>query len=281
MPTAVIVDAVRTPLGRRNGKLKDVHPVDLAAHTLQRSRRAHRPRPGARRGRDHGLRHAGRRPGRQRRAATPRSPPASPRSTVGTTIDRQCGSSQQAAHFAAQGVIAGAYDVVIAAGVENMSRVPMGASFTPGSHAVRSRDARALPGASCRRASRPSSSPRSGTSRREDNDRFSVESHLPRRAATDEGRFEREIVAGRRSTAEDGTVLMTRDEGIRPDSSLETLAQAEAGVQARRRGHRRQLVADHRRRRRGARDERGEGEPSSASRRGPASTRSPSPASTR
>src|SRR5207244_13412864 len=56
-----------------------------------------------------------------------------PETTVGTTVDRQCGSSQQAAHFAAQGVIAGAYDVVIAAGVENMTRVPMGASFTPGS----------------------------------------------------------------------------------------------------------------------------------------------------
>ena len=67
MPDAVIVDAVRTPLGRRNGKLKDGHPVDLAAHTLAGARRAQRPRSRARRRRDHGLRHAGRRPGRQRR----------------------------------------------------------------------------------------------------------------------------------------------------------------------------------------------------------------------
>ena len=57
-----------------------------------------------------------------------------PESTVGTTIDRQCGSSQQAAHFAAQGVMAGAYDVVIAAGVENMTRVPMGASVADGKY---------------------------------------------------------------------------------------------------------------------------------------------------
>ena len=68
MATAVIVDAVRTPLGRRNGKLKDTHPVDLAAHVLQGARRAQRPRPRARRGRDHGLRDAGRRPGHQHRS---------------------------------------------------------------------------------------------------------------------------------------------------------------------------------------------------------------------
>ena len=90
--------------------------------------RAQRPRPGARRRRDHGLRHAGRRAGAQhrpqrrarRRLARSRCRPP--------PIDRQCGSSQQAAHFAAQGVIAGAYDIVIAAGVEVMSPVPMGAS---------------------------------------------------------------------------------------------------------------------------------------------------------
>src|SRR6266568_235674 len=88
MATAVIVDAVRTALGKRNGKLKGWHPVDLAA--------------------------------------------GFPESVVGTTVDRQCGSSQQSAHFAAQGVIAGAYDVVIAAGVECMTRVPMGATLTQG-----------------------------------------------------------------------------------------------------------------------------------------------------
>ena len=82
-----------------------------------------------------------------------------PESVPATTVDRQCGSSQQAAHFAAQGVIAGAYDIVVAAGVEVMSLVPMGASMVDGTSASRSarRSACATPtsAASCRRASRP------------------------------------------------------------------------------------------------------------------------------
>ena len=225
MPTAVIVDAVRTPLGRRNGKLKDTHPVDLAAHTLQALVERNGLDPAlvedvimgcVMQVGDQGVN-----VGRNAALAA-----GFPETVVGTSIDRQCGSSQQAAHFAAQGVIAGAYDVVIAAGVENMTRVPMGASVIPGQHAVRPEDDRALPGrGSCRRASRPSSSPRSGTSRREDNDRFSVESHQraaqarPRRAASS-GRSSRSTV-----TTEDGTRDCSRaDEGIRPDSSIETLA---------------------------------------------------------
>ena len=132
MTTAVIVDAIRTPLGKRNGKLKDWHPVDLAAETLKALRRAHRHRSGARRRRRDGLRDAGRRAGRQRRPqrrarrrlARDRCP--APRSTASAA------SSQQAAHFAAQGVIAGAYDVVVAAGVEVMTRVPMGSSMADG-----------------------------------------------------------------------------------------------------------------------------------------------------
>src|SRR3989475_10195138 len=132
MATAVIVDVVRTALGKRNGKLKDWHPVDLAAETL----RALVERNGI----DPALvedvimgcvmqtGEQGINIGRNAALAA-----GFPESVVGTTIDRQCGSSQQSAHFAAQGVMAGAYDVVIAAGVENMSRVPMGSSFIPGS----------------------------------------------------------------------------------------------------------------------------------------------------
>src|SRR6266571_8015288 len=127
MPTAVIVDAVRTALGKRNGKLKGWHPVDLAAETL----RAVVERTGV----DPALvedvimgcvmqtGEQGLNIGRNAALAA-----GFPESVVGTSVDRQCGSSQQAAHFAAQGVIAGAYDVVIAAGVESMSRVPMGTS---------------------------------------------------------------------------------------------------------------------------------------------------------
>src|SRR5215467_12663038 len=131
MPNAVIVDAIRTPLGRRNGELKDVHPVDLVAHVLKGIVDRNDLDPAlvedvimgcVMQVGEQGINIA-------RNAALAAG---FPENTVGTTIDRQCGSSQQSAHFAAQGVMAGAYDVVIAAGVENMSTVPMGASVADG-----------------------------------------------------------------------------------------------------------------------------------------------------
>src|SRR5499427_88318 len=132
MPTAVIVDAVRTPLGRRNGALKDVHPVDLAALTLDSIVQRNDLDPEVVEDVIMGcVMQVGDQAVNVGRNAALAA--GFPESVVGTTVDRQCGSSQQAAHFAAQGVIAGAYDVVIAAGVESMTRVPMGASFTPGS----------------------------------------------------------------------------------------------------------------------------------------------------
>src|ERR1700709_1676715 len=131
MTPAVIVDAIRTPLGRRNGRLKDWHPVDLAAETL----RALVDRTGL----DPALvddvvmgcvMQVGEQAANIGRNAVLAA--GWPDSVPGTTIDRQCGSSQQAAHFAAQGVIAGAYDIVVAAGVEVMTRVPMGSSMAAG-----------------------------------------------------------------------------------------------------------------------------------------------------
>ena len=133
MPTAVIVDTIRTPLGRRNGRLKDWHPVDLAAETL----RALTDRTGI----DPALvddvvmgcvMQVGEQGVNIARNAVLAA--GWPETVPGTTVDRQCGSSQQAAHFAAQGVIAGAYDVVVAAGVEVMTRVPMGASIADGKY---------------------------------------------------------------------------------------------------------------------------------------------------
>src|SRR5215475_9804434 len=223
MPTAVIVDAVRTPLGKRNGKLKDVHPVDLAAHTLRAIVERNGLDPAlvedvimgcVMQVGDQGIN-----VGRNAALAA-----GFPESVVGTSIDRQCGSSQQAAHFAAQGVIAGAYDVVIAAGVESMTRVPMGASFTPGSQPFG-------PKVFARYQERGGLVPQGISAEliaekwnisREDNDRFSLESHLRAARATDEGRFEREIVAVD-VAGEEGTTTFARDEGIRPDSSLEKL----------------------------------------------------------
>src|SRR5436853_1649608 len=131
MPTAVIVDAVRTPQGRRNGALKDIHPVDLAALTLdaliQRTSLDPELVEDVIMGCVMQVGDQAVNVGRNAALAA-----GFPESTVGTTVDRQCGSSQQALHFAAQGVMAGAYDVVVAAGVESMSRVPMGTSAAVG-----------------------------------------------------------------------------------------------------------------------------------------------------
>jgi acetyl-CoA acetyltransferase family protein len=147
-----------------------------------------------------------------------------PESTVGTTVDRQCGSSQQAAHFGAQGVIAGAYDVVIAAGVENMTRVPMGSSVAEGKYG--------FPFGPMMNARYPNLVPQGISAEliaekwgisREENDAFSVQSHLRAAQATEEGRFDREIVPID-VTTEAGDETMTRDEGIRPDSNVEKLA---------------------------------------------------------
>jgi acetyl-CoA acyltransferase len=223
MATAVIVDVLRTPLGRRNGALKDVHPVDLVAQVLREIVQRNNLDPAlvedvimgcVMQVGEQGINVA-------RNAALAAG---FPESVVGTTVDRQCGSSQQAAHFAAQGVMAGAYDVVIAAGVENMTRVPMGASVADGKYGypfgpmMTSRYTNLVP----QGISAELISEKWGISR-EDNDRFSVESHLRAARAREEGRFDREIMPIP-VTGEDGEKVVSQDEGIRPDSNLEKLA---------------------------------------------------------
>jgi acetyl-CoA acetyltransferase family protein len=223
MATAVIVDAVRTPLGRRNGTLKDVHPVDLAAHVLREIVARNDLDPAlvedvimgcVMQVGEQGINVA-------RNAALAAG---FPESTVGTTVDRQCGSSQQAAHFAAQGVIAGAYDIVIAAGVENMTRVPMGASVAEGKFGypfgpmMTTRYPNLVP----QGISAELISEKWGISR-EANDAFSVQSHQRAAKAREEGRFDREIVPIDVKT-EAGEVKFAADEGIRPDSNIEKLA---------------------------------------------------------
>ena len=223
MPNAVIVDALRTPLGRRNGKLKDQHPVDLSAKVLKAIVERNDLDPAlvedvimgcVMQVGEQGINVA-------RNAALAAG---FPESTVGTTVDRQCGSSQQAAHFAAQGVIAGAYDIVIAAGVENMTRVPMGASVADGKYG--------FPFGPMMTARYPDLVPQGISAEmiseqwgisREENDAFSMQSHQRAARATEEGRFDREILPIS-ITTDDGSETMTRDEGIRPDSSIEKLA---------------------------------------------------------
>ena len=223
MPTAVIVDAVRTPLGRRNGKLKDWHPVDLAAHTLRALVDRNDLDPALVEDVIMGcVMQVGDQAVNVGRNAALAA--GFPETVVGTSIDRQCGSSQQAAHFAAQGVMAGAYDVVIAAGVESMTRVPMGASFLPGSVPFGPKMMARYPDLVPQGISAELISEKWGISR-DDNDAFSVQSHLRAAKATQEGRFEREIVPIEVRLEESGTETVATDEGIRPDSSVEKLAQ--------------------------------------------------------
>ena len=127
MPAAVVVDAIRTPLGKRNGQLAGWHPVDLLAHVLSTLAIRNDLDPALV---DDVITGCVSQVGEQALNVSRNALLAAgfPDSVPGTTVDRQCGSSQQALHFAAQGVMAGAYDVVVAAGVESMSRVPMGSS---------------------------------------------------------------------------------------------------------------------------------------------------------
>ncbi|MEO5679581.1 MAG: thiolase family protein, partial [Acidimicrobiales bacterium] len=161
-----------------------------------------------------------------------------PESVPATTIDRQCGSSQQAVHFAAQGVMAGAYDVVVAAGVEVMSTTPLGASVTPGSFpfgpAVVARyadvDSYGQKGLQSQGIGAELIADRWGLTRH-DLDAYGAASQQRAEQATAEGRFEREIVPvlSKRLHRDAGRVIetgatVTRDEGIRPGSTVETLA---------------------------------------------------------
>jgi len=228
MASAVIVDAVRTPLGRRNGKLKDWHPVDLAAHTLRALLERNDLDPAIV---DDVIMGCVSQVGDQAVNIGRNALLAAgfPESVTGTTVDRQCGSSQQAAHFAAQGVLAGAYDVVIAAGVESMTRTPMGSSLLPGTNPF-GRQLTARYDLVPQGISAELIAEKWGISR-EENDAFSVQSHHRAAQATEEGRFEREIVPVE-VHLDDGAETMTRDEGIRPDSTLETLAKLKPAFQA-------------------------------------------------
>ena len=146
-----------------------------------------------------------------------------PEAVPGTTIDRQCGSSQQAAHFAEQGVIAGAYDIVVAAGVEVMTRVPMGSSMADGKFgfpfgpAVTSRYA-SVGGLVPQGISAEMIADKWGLTR-DELDAFGVRSQQYAARATAEGRFQREILP---VMGADGQ-MMTTDEGLR-DTTMESLA---------------------------------------------------------
>lgn len=219
--TAVIVEAARTPIGRRNGAFKDTHPTELAAAVLN----AVVERAGLERGQvddiimgcvsmvgDQAL-NIGR-----NSALLAGFPPEVP----AVTIDRQCGSSQQAVHFAASLIDSGAAEIVIAAGVENMTRVPMGSTRANGpgypfTGALKERYPIVAMGVSAEMiADRWRFS-------RQALDEYSLRSHRLAGQATAEGYFRREILP--MDVTVDGVPQrVDRDEGIRPDSTLEKMA---------------------------------------------------------
>ncbi len=222
MTTAVIVDAVRTPIGKRNGKLKDWHAVDLAAEMLTALQNRTGIDPGTV---DDVVLGCVMQVGEQAVNVARNAVLAAgwPEHVPGTTVDRQCGSGQQAAHFAAQGVIAGAYDVVVAGGVEVMTRVPMGASMADGKYGYPFG-----PRIGVRYADQGGLVPQGISAEliadrweigRDEMDEFGARSQRRAMRATAEGRFEREIVP---VTGSDGS-RMVRDEGLR-DTTIETLS---------------------------------------------------------
>ena len=242
MAEAVIVDAIRTPMGKRNGKLSGFHPADLAGEVLKALSDRNDLDPALVEDVIMGcVMQVGAQAGNIGRNAVLAS--GWPESVPATTVDRQCGSSQQSAHFAAQGVMAGAYDVVVAAGVEVMSMVPMGSSFmTPNTGMPFG------PGMCLRYADRGGLVPQ-GTSAemiaekwnlsRDDLDAYGARSQQFAAKAREEGRFEREIlpVKAMPIDKESGKLIETdelfsQDEGIRPDTTVETLANLKPAFKA-------------------------------------------------
>jgi acetyl-CoA acetyltransferase family protein len=219
MRNAVIVDAVRTPIGRRNGILKDWHPADLASVPL--SALVERNEMDSAVIDDVILgcvSQTGEQTGNLGRWAALAA--GYPEEVPAVTIDRQCGSSQQAVHFAAQGVMAGVYDVAVAAGVESMTRVPMGVTFQQGPgfpfgpKALARYDNGLVPqGVSAEMVAEKWGIPR------ERLDEISFDSHMRAARATDEGRFESQIVP----VEVDGESMVV-DEGFRRDTNLEVLS---------------------------------------------------------
>jgi len=227
MQNAVIVDILRTPLGKRNGRLKEWHPVDLAGTVLKALVERNDIDPALI---DDVIMGCVMQVGEQSLNVARNAVLAAglPETIPGTTVDRQCGSSQQAAHFAAQGVMAGAYDVVIAAGVEVMTRVPMGSAVADGKFGYPFG-----PMVSARYAPDGGLVPQGISAEmiadkwgitRENMDRFGARSQAFAAQATAEGRFDREILPVLDAEGN----LMTTDEGIResPFEKLQTLKPA-------------------------------------------------------
>ena len=219
MPDALIIDAVRTPVGKCGGALKDRHPVGLLAQTLRALVDRVQIEAGTIEDVIAGcVSQVGEQALNIARCALLEA--GFPQHVPATTVDRQCGSGQQAIAFAAQGVASGAYDAVIACGVESMTRVPLGASFLHG------------PGVPMERIFNQGISAeiiaRRWNLTREELDAYSLRSHERAAHATRAGYFASQFVP---------IAQLDRDEGIRTDTSLEKLASLKPAFQQIGRAH--------------------------------------------
>ncbi len=215
MADAVIVDAVRAPIGKRHGGLAGIHPADLSAHVLVQLAERTGLDPSAV---DDVVWGCVSQIGEQTYdiARTAVLTAGWPESVTGVTVDRQCGSSQQAVHFAAAGLVAGHYDVVVAGGVESMSRVAMGSSLAgrqPYPPSFQNRYGTPNQGVAAELVARKWGLSRSRL------DEFALRSHELAAAAQDQGRFDAELAP----VPTDGG-LVAQDEGIRRGGTLGTLA---------------------------------------------------------
>ena len=218
---AVILEAVRTPIGKRGGSLKDIHPVDLLAEVLKEAVTRAGVDPGQIGDNITGcVSQVGEQSinvGRNGWLAA-----GLPETIPSTTVDRQCGSSQQSIHFAAQGVMAGAYDLVMASGVENMTRVPMGSSMAGANPFGQQLFAR-YEGKLVPQGISADLIATKWNITREESDDFGYRSHVRAGRATRDGRFKREILPLKIAGPNGEQVLLDRDEGIRMEPDRERM----------------------------------------------------------
>lgn len=229
MPEAYIVSARRTAGGRRNGRLSGIHPADLGARVIDAILAETGVDPAAI---DDVIIGCVSQIGEQTFALGRNVVLASslPDSVPAVTIDRQCGSSQQSLHFAAQAVMSGTQDLVIAGGVESMSRVPMGTPVTLAAQAgigegpfAKSIQQRYGVESFSQFTGAQMIADKHGFSR-DDMDRFALDSHRKGAAAAGSGAFDREIVPIALTGPDGLETVHTRDEGVRADATLEGIA---------------------------------------------------------
>jgi acetyl-CoA acyltransferase len=227
---AVIVEAVRTPIGKRNGSLKDLHPVDMLAEVLKEVVARAGVDPGQIEDNITGcVSQVGEQSlnvGRNGWLAA-----GFPETIPSTTVDRQCGSSQQSIHFAAQGVMAGAYDLVVASGVENMTRVPMGSSMMGANPFGQQLFAR-YEGKLVPQGISADLIATKWSITREESDDFGYRSHVRAAKATKAGYLKREILPLKVSGEGGEQILLDHDEGIRMDPDREKMATLQPAFKA-------------------------------------------------